>query len=75
MKIDHTYTPVENRPNRTVYRFTEEEVIVALRIYLSTTEEVVPQGKRVQTTIWHPSSTGKSGVSLVVDHPDPPPKA
>lgn len=73
MKIDHT--PAETRPNRTVYRFTEEEVIVALRMYLSTTKEVVPQGKRVQTTVWHQSTTSKSGVSLVVDHPNPPPKA
>ena len=72
MKIDHT--PAEIRLNRTVFRFTKAEAIEALIMGLSRMGKLVPEGK---SAIWHPSTLieGDWEVSLVVDHPDPPPKA
>lgn len=71
--MEKEYTPAEIRPNRTVFRFTEQEVIHALTEYASKYLDVtVPKGKRF---IWAPERDGREVwmLTLGVDRHDPPP--
>lgn len=71
--MEKEHRPAEIQPNRTVYRFTEEETICALTEYVSRTYNVtVPKGRRF---IWAPDCDGRAVwmLTLGVDHHDPPP--